>query len=298
MAKSLKVPVAKNISQYGKVTVFVTSSLRRTIKFMATASRTSIFVTFEWLEQSHKSRQILSCDDFLLVDDPVLAAQYGISHGCMLENGKRARESGGLLANTAVYVGPGVVGQENDAPEMAHIKHLVKLVGGNVASTQGQALTIGSGTLLVITKDGVLPSKLEAAEGAKQITLGLLMKVFHHQSLDSIEPAEPTSSESNSTSKDHAAPDSTPAKRYKSQERAELCKKFLPKLDLKLPSERDQVKVQQANFAPTLKNVARQGAPSHSSVACQTDKAEPNLERAKLAPLKDHGKHTTNVSLL
>ena len=123
----------------------------------------------------------------MVYDPPLLTEKYGITRSSMLVNGKLARESGGVLANMAVYVGAGIAGRKNDAPEMIDIKQLVKLAGGKVATTQAQAFAFDPSKLLIITKEVVLPTKLAAAEGAKQITLGSLLKVFSHQSLDPIQ---------------------------------------------------------------------------------------------------------------
>ena len=178
MASKLNMSVAKTISQYDRVTHFIATSLLRTNKFMAAALRTSCFVTFEWLDQCYKSGQIISCDEYHMVDDPLFTEKYGITHSSMLVNGKLARESGGVLANMVVYVGAGVAGKKNDAPELADIKQLVKLAGGNVAATQAQALVFGPSKLLIITKRRSNANKVGSRQRCQADHYGVLIESF------------------------------------------------------------------------------------------------------------------------
>jgi hypothetical protein len=164
-------------------------SLSRTPKSTAAISAGEIFVKPEWLMQSNDSGHILPCNGFTMPDCPNAAKRYSTTLRSSLENARCVLQHGGILLGLTVHVGARVAGKRNDAPEMGVIKLLVEIAGGSIATKQSNATACDQSKLIIIaTKEGALPKRLEDAlgAGATRISLLDLFDVLYMQKLDPI----------------------------------------------------------------------------------------------------------------
>jgi hypothetical protein len=175
MIVALGAKIVKELCDYPKVTHFIPYSIRRTVKFMAACSATSNIVNVQWLYDSFSRKQLLSCDEYLIVKDTVGEKRYKFSMKQTMENGKLARAAGGIFQNHYVYLCNGILGKKR-MPSSEEFKILF----GGAGATPISLKTIencDASKLVIITsypetKTQLKSKALEKAiqNGAKKIT--------------------------------------------------------------------------------------------------------------------------------
>ena len=166
--------------------------LRRTPKLMAALCVTPNIVKTEWLEESYKSKSLLNCSHFLLLNDTYAEKAYSFSMKNTLREGNERRSAGGLLAGWRVLFCDGVAG--NRAPKEIDLRMMVKAAGGvwMEKSEIPVPITDDPTHVIAITSDPPLSTQLSDANaqvaadnGAGFFTTSWLFDCMMHQKVSS-----------------------------------------------------------------------------------------------------------------
>jgi len=164
--------------------------MRRTWKLMAALCVTSYILKAEWLEESYKSRSLLSFNRYLLLNDTVAENAFSFSMKNTLTEGNERRRDGGLLAGWRVLLCDEVAG--NKAPKEAELHTMIGAAGGKIICKDDIPLptTDDPTHVIVITSDPALSVQLQdskaqvaAENGAGFFTTTWLFDCMMHQKL-------------------------------------------------------------------------------------------------------------------
>ena len=162
--------------------------LRRTPKLMAALCVTPNIVRCEWLEDSFKSKSLLNCSHYLLLNDTYAEKAYSFSMKNTLREGNERRDAGGLLAGWRILFCDGVFG--NKAPKEADMRMMIKAAGGVWMDKSDIPVPINDDPthVITITSDPPLSSQLNdmdaqvaADSGAGFFTTSWLFDCMMHQ---------------------------------------------------------------------------------------------------------------------
>lgn len=191
MAHSLKIGIVEGVLDATHVIAGDSKrSLRRTAKLMAALCITSNILKAEWLEESFRSRGLLSCNHYLLLNDAKAESVYSFSMRTTLREGNERRTAGGLLHGWSVYVCDEVAG--NKAPKTDELKMMIYAAGGKWITHDDIPVPITDDPthVIVLTSDPPLQSQLDdthaqiaADNGAGFFTTSWLFDCMMHQKL-------------------------------------------------------------------------------------------------------------------
>jgi len=135
--------------------------MRRTWKLMAAFCVTPRILKCEWLEESYKSKELLSYKRYLLLNDTLAESVYSFSMKSMLREGNERRRDGGLLAGWRILICSNVAG--NKAPRETELLIMIGAAGGMTISRDDIPLppTDDPTHVIVITSDPPLPAQLQ-----------------------------------------------------------------------------------------------------------------------------------------
>lgn len=168
-------------------------SMRRSVKLMIALCVTSNILKGEWLEESFKRKELLSCNRFLLLNDSKAEKSYSFSMRNTLREGRERRENGGLFRGWKILVCEGVCG--NKAPKEHELKTMVEAAGGIWLTRNDIPLPIEDDPthVIVITSDPAYQYQIEdpqaeiaAENGAGFYTTSWLFNVMMHQKIFAI----------------------------------------------------------------------------------------------------------------
>jgi len=164
--------------------------MRRTWKLMTAFCLTSIILKAEWLEESHKNKELLSYKRFLLLNDSLAESVYSFSMKSTLREGNERRRDGGLLAGWRILICDNVAG--NRAPREKELLTMIGAAGGLTISRDDIPLppTDDPTHVIVITSDPALPAQVQdskcqvaAGNGAGFFTTTWFFDCMMHQKL-------------------------------------------------------------------------------------------------------------------
>lgn len=135
--------------------------IRRTSKLMSVLCKTSNILKADWLEDSFKKRNLMTCSHYLLLNDIRAENVYSFSMKQTLIEGRERRRDGGLLAGWKIMVCNDVAG--NKAPKEEDLRMMIDAAGGEwLLSSDVPVPIIEDPThVIVITSDPALPSQIE-----------------------------------------------------------------------------------------------------------------------------------------
>ena len=149
---------------------------------------TSIILKAEWLEESHKNKELLSYKRFLLLNDSLAESVYSFSMKSTLREGNERRRDGGLLAGWRILISDNVAG--NRAPREKELLTMIGAAGGLTISRDDIPLppTDDPTHVIVITSDPALPAQVQdskcqvaAGNGAGFFTTTWFFDCMMHQ---------------------------------------------------------------------------------------------------------------------
>jgi hypothetical protein len=164
--------------------------IRRTAKLMSVLCKTSNILKADWLEDSFKKRNLMTCSHYLLLNDIRAENAYSFSMKQTLIEGRERRRDGGLLAGWKIMVCNDVAG--NKAPKEEDLRMMIDAAGGEwLLSSDVPVPIIEDPThVIVITSDPALPSQIEdekasvaAENGAGFFTTTWFFDCMMHQKL-------------------------------------------------------------------------------------------------------------------
>lgn len=168
-------------------------SLRRTAKLMTALCVTSNILKGEWLENSFKRRELLSCNRYLLLNDSKAEKNYSFSMRTTLREGRERRENGGLFYGWKIFVCEGVAG--NKAPKEHELRAMIEAGGGIWLNSGDIPVPVMNDPnhVIVITSDPPYQYQIEdphaeiaAENGAGFYTTSWLFDVLMHQKIFAI----------------------------------------------------------------------------------------------------------------
>ena len=167
MASVLGLKIVQKPCDFSKITHYIPSDgekpILRTLKFMAAFSTTSNIVTNQWLSDSFSSNRLLPCNDYF-INDKAAEKRYKFSMKQTIENGKLARESGGILQEYRVYLCKDISIKNKKVtvmPPFDEMEVLISINGATQVSIKEMSKYDDTSKLLIITSDPETKTQLK-----------------------------------------------------------------------------------------------------------------------------------------